>query len=317
MRLPQPFYRLPLRFDATRLRQEVAALPPSSWVSHPTGYAGNSAVRLISVGGAENDGMNGPMLPTPHLERSPYLWQVLASFGVVWSRSRLLKLDARACVPQHADTNYHWFTRVRLHIPLRTRPEVRFYCGSDNVHMAAGEAWVFDNWRLHRVENPTDEERIHLVADTSGSAEFWHLVEASAARELPVRELAYDPQAARAALATEQAPSRPVMTPGEIDLLILDLRAELVAKDEAGPAPERLSRYHDLLGSFARDWRQLYARWGEEANGMPDYRTLLERLRNASRAMSDDLVMRTNQAAAHFVLEGRVLRAALAPGESK
>ena len=38
--------------------------------------------------------------------------------------------------------------------------------------MAAGEAWLFDNWRLHQVENPTDSERIHLVGDTSGNAAF-------------------------------------------------------------------------------------------------------------------------------------------------
>ena len=45
--------------------------------------------------------------------------------------------------------------------------------------MAAGEAWLFDNWRLHRVENPTADERIHLVADTSGSATFWQFVAGS------------------------------------------------------------------------------------------------------------------------------------------
>ena len=317
MRLPRPFYRLPLRFDAARMQEEAAALPPSAWVSHPNDIAGNTAARLITVAGGENDSVHGPMLPTPHLERSPYLWQVLASFGVVWSRSRLLKLAPRATVPQHADINHHWFTRVRLHIPVRTRPEVRFYCDSDSVHMAAGEAWVFDNWRLHRVENPTDEERIHLVADTSGNSEFWHLIGASGAQELPVRDLVYDPHAARADLYTEQALARPVMTPGEMDLLILDLRAELTGQNEAGDVRERLSRYHGLLDSFARDWRQLYARWGEESRGLPAYRALLERLRSASRAVSDGLVMRTNRVAAHLIVEGRVLRAALAPEDSR
>ena len=92
MRLPQPFQRLAVHFDAQRLREEVEALPPEAWVDHPDGIPGNSALRLISVEGEENDAVSGRMLPTPRLARMPYLRQVLASFGVVWSRSRLLRL---------------------------------------------------------------------------------------------------------------------------------------------------------------------------------------------------------------------------------
>ncbi len=83
MRLPRPFYRLPVRFDAERLRAEVAALPASAWVTHPNDLEGNTSLRLISVQGGENDNVRGPMLPTPHLQSSPYIRQVLASFGVV------------------------------------------------------------------------------------------------------------------------------------------------------------------------------------------------------------------------------------------
>src|SRR5687767_9065370 len=106
MRLPKPFYRLPVRFDVARLRDEIAALPASAWFAHPNAIAGNSSLRLISAGGGENDDVNGVMLPTPHLQRSPYLRQLLASFGVAWSRSRLLRLAPGADVPEHADINY-------------------------------------------------------------------------------------------------------------------------------------------------------------------------------------------------------------------
>ena len=152
MKLPKPFYRLPVRFDAARLAAECAAMPAAAWAKHPNEIPGNTSLRLISANGTENDEVDGPMLPTAHLARAPYLRQVLASFGVVWSRSRLLKLSARAGVPRHADINHHWFSRVRLHVPVVTHPEVRFHCGDRSVHMAAGEAWLFDNWRLHWVE---------------------------------------------------------------------------------------------------------------------------------------------------------------------
>jgi hypothetical protein len=306
MRLAKPFYQLPLRFDVERLREEVAALPPSAWAKHPNDIKGNTSLRLISVDGGENDDVDGEMMPTVHLRQSPYLRQVLASFGVVWSRSRLLKLAPFADVPQHADINYHWFNRVRVHIPIVTHPEVRFYCGDENVHMAAGGAWIFDNWRLHRVLNPVDAERIHLVADTSGSASFWKLVEQSESPAASLHAHGYD--AARDAQPlTEHTVLRPVMSPGEVDLLVLDLQAELIAPPGAG-TQEHLLRYCGLLDSLRRDWRQLYQLFGENRAGWPEYTKLRDSVRLASKREFDRLTMRTNRVAAHSVLEGRVLR---------
>ena len=307
MRLSRPFYRLRARFDVARLRAEVAALPGSAWAKHPNEIRGNSSMRLISVDGGENDDVNGVMRQTPHLAQSPYLRQVLASFGVVWSRSRLLRLAPGAGVPEHADINYHWFNRVRLHIPLITRPEVRFYCGDQSVHMAAGEAWLFDNWRLHRVENPTPDERIHLVADTSGSSSFWQFVAQSELPDAPERELRFDPTKDAVPL-TERTVLAPVMSPAEVELLVLDMRAELVPATDLADAQGRLARYHAMLDSFCRDWRQLYVLNGTEPAGWPDFTKLRDSVRAASRTVADGIVMRTNRIAAHSVLEGRVLR---------
>jgi LPS sulfotransferase NodH len=309
MRLPKPFFRLPLRFDVERLRAEVAALPEQAWVRHPNDIKGNSAARLISVDGGENDDVNGRMQATPHLQQSLYIRQILASFGVVWSRSRLLRLAPGATVPEHADINYHWFTRVRLHIPIITRPQVQFYCGDQVVHMAAGEAWVFDNWRAHRVENFTPDERIHLVADTSGSANFWRMV-AQSETVSDVHQVPYV-EGRQAMPLTERARLPLVMMPAEVDFLVLDLRSELVAQENVPDARQRLGRYHGMLEAFCKDWRQLYALYGDEPEGWPEFARLRDGIRNASRDLSQGLVMRTNGVSAHQVLEGRVLRAML------
>lgn len=310
MRLPQPFFRLPLRFDVDRLQAEVAALPADAWVKHPNEIAGNTSLRLISADGGENDDVNGVMRPTAHLQRSPYLRQILSSFGVVWSRSRLMRLAPGATVPQHADINYHWFNRVRLHIPIVTRPEVRFYCDPDEVHMAAGEAWLFDNWRQHRVVNPTDRERIHFVADTTGSAAFWNFV-LSNARTTTWQAHPFDPQRDDYPL-TEQTVLAPVMSPAEIEMLVLDLRSELTLQSDTPELRTRAAQYHAVLEGFCKDWRQLYMLHGDRESGRSSFVQLREGLRNASRLISDGLIMRTNRVAAHNVLEGRVLRAALA-----
>jgi hypothetical protein len=306
MKLNKPFYRLPVRFDVRKLREEVAALPTSAWANHPNDIKGNRSLRLISVKGGENDDVDGIMLPTPHLSQSPYIRQVLSSFGVVWSRSRLLKLAPFAGVPQHADINYHWFTRVRLHVPIVTHPDVRFFCGDESVHMADGEAWIFDNWRLHRVENPVDAERIHLVADTSGSASFWQFVAQSESPAAASYDHIYD--AARDAQPlTEQTSLRPVMSPAELDLLLLDLQAEVIGPPGAA-SHELVSRYCALLDAFRRDWRQLYQLFGENPSGWPEYTKMRDSVRLASREQAERLIMRTNHVAAHTVLEGRVLR---------
>ncbi|MGE0580524.1 MAG: sulfotransferase [Steroidobacteraceae bacterium] len=310
MRLARPFQQLAVRFDAQRLREEVEALPAEAWVRHPDGHPGNSALRLISVEGGENDLVDGPMQATPHLARSPYLRQVLASFGVVWSRSRLLRLAPGANVPAHADINHHWFSRVRVHIPVRTHPQVRFHCGGESVHMAAGEAWIFDNWRLHGVENASPEARIHLVADTSGSAAFWQFVQRGALQGTDVRPVPYEAGREYEPLVERTPPPR-VMAPGELELLLLDLRGELAASDDTPASRARLLHYLGMLDALARDWRQLYALHGEDPSGWTEFERLRDSVRDAAGVLGAGIVAATNRVAGNRVLEARVLRACL------
>jgi hypothetical protein len=312
MRLSQPFFQLPVLFDVARLQAEVAALPDQAWASHPDRLPGNSAARLISAGGAETDSVHGQMLPTPWLEAMPYLRQALAGFGVVWSRSRLMRLAPGAGVPEHADINYHWHTRVRVHIPIFTQPRVRFHCDGQAVHMAAGEAWIFDNWRRHHVENGASAPRIHLVADTTGTAAFWRFACGQAPPRAQWRTVAWDP-ANRPDLLTEGDQRSPVMPAAELQWLIDDLSAELTvaAAAAAGPvadAEARVARFGLLLESFVLDWRQLCALHGVGGRGRPEFLRLAGAVHRAARPLAEGLVMRTNTASALLVLEKRVLQ---------
>lgn len=307
MRLPVPFIRLPLRFDAARLAAELDALPVQAWAAHPNGIAGNESLRLITVDGGENDDVDGSMQATPWLLQSPYVRQVLASFNVVWSRSRFMRLAPGAVVPEHADINLHWFTRVRLHIPVRTQPEVGFHCDGQSVHMAAGEAWLFDNWRRHHVVNDGTEPRVHLVADTSGTAAFWQQAWAAAAQPgQPVHEIGWDPASAAAPMF-ERNPPRATMPPAELDWLLGDLRGELALSADTPQARQQLAQFHALLQGFSADWRQLHALHGT-GGGSADFIALRERIRQLAKPLSVMLVMRTNGVGAYSVLEGRVLR---------
>lgn len=307
MRLARPFFQLPVLFDASRLQAEVAALPPEAWVAHPDGLAGNSAVRLISSGGGETDSVHGQMLATRWLDAMPYVRQTLAQLGVVWGRSRLMRLAPRAGVPQHSDINYHWHTRVRLHIPVFTAPQVRFHCDGESVHMAAGDAWIFDNWRLHHVENGADADRIHLVADTSGTAAFWRF----ACRNAMLRDhwpiLGWEPAAAPQ-LLMECNDRTIVMPAAEVQLLVEDLCRELVCSPDSAEARTRASHFFQMMESFVFDWRQLCALHGLSGKGSEEFIRLIETVRGAVAPISNGLFMRSNQVNAYTVLEKRVLQ---------
>jgi hypothetical protein len=182
LQLQDAFARLTLTVDAERLADEVAALGDDAWRPHPEGMPGNSSLSLLAVeGDPADDGVRGPMRPTPHLARCPYSTRVLAALGAPIGRTRFMRIVGNGEARAHCDTNYYWQERLRVHVPVVTTPGVRFTCGDDDVHMAAGEVWVFDTWRVHQVVNPAGEARIHLVVDTVGSPALWDMIEGTAA----------------------------------------------------------------------------------------------------------------------------------------
>lgn len=171
MRLPSELVKLPLKFDSERLADEICQFTELDWTSNPSGLAGNSALILVSVRGEINDGfaLSGQMQPTEFLQRCPYMQQVFKAIEAPISRSRLMRLAPRTKVGTHLDARYHWYRRIRIHIPITTHPDIGFTCNGKRVHMGAGEAWTFDGSLPHGVVNPTKQERIHLVIDTKGS----------------------------------------------------------------------------------------------------------------------------------------------------
>lgn len=317
MEIARPFIRLPYAFDAERLAEETAALPAGAWMAHPAGFRGNSAVPLVSRGGGINEDFHGRMRETPWLETCPYLRQVLGAFDEVLGRTRLMKLAAGAEVSPHVDFNYHWYTRVRVHVPVVTNADVRFRCGEEVVHMRPGECWIFDSWRRHRVDNGGREDRVHLVIDLAGSSRFWATVrrmqtfDPFADREeidALVTFLPFEP-GREAALVTEQFNVAPVMAPGEVDGLV----RELVADFSANPAndPALVARYRELLVDFGKDWREIWHLYGSRQEGWPRYHAAIEALR--SRLHPDNRALKTasNDVGVNPVIVQRILRAAL------
>lgn len=291
MKLPAPFIQLPLLFDAEALADEIVGLEEQAWRPHPQGYAGNSMVPLVAVGGdAGNEAFAGEMAPTPELQRCPRLQQVLAALGATIGRTRLMRLAGQAEVKRHVDQGYYWAERVRVHVPIVTQPTVRFECGDAAINMAAGECWIFDTWRQHRVINDASASRVHLVVDTVGAKGFWQLVDRGRTHDAPLAD--WHPQrvpwagadkAGGFACEVRNVPG--VMTPWELNSHLSFLL------EEALPHPQ-LATLQQHVRQLVRAWRGLWARYGDAQASRGQFRATFDEFVATVRPLSQTVALR-------------------------
>ena len=80
-------------------------------------------------------------------------------------RCMINKIQPGGRIFPHADTPVHADYYTRFHIVLQSSPGVAFRCGDEQVYMATGEVWWFNNKLEHEVINNSATDRIHLVVD--------------------------------------------------------------------------------------------------------------------------------------------------------
>jgi hypothetical protein len=165
-------YKLPLRFDPDRLKEDLARFQPDEWIPHfnTSYYEGDwSGIALRAVGGRAGQlypDPTGDFADTPMLARCPYFQEVLAAFHCPLTSVRLLKLAARSSIREHSDYRLGFEDgEMRVHIPVVTNADVAFFLAGEQVIMQEGEAWYLDLNQRHRVENHSEIDRIHLVMD--------------------------------------------------------------------------------------------------------------------------------------------------------
>jgi len=160
------------------MQQELAALTAAMWKAHfnRRGYEGNwSTLQLRSVDGrmdnnvakpASNQQSSSGFKDTPLLGQCPYFQEVLDSFQFEKNAVRLMKLDAHAVIKPHHDHELNFEQgEVRIHIPVVTNPELKFYLEDERVVMEEGSCWYLNLSLTHSVRNDGDTPRVHLVID--------------------------------------------------------------------------------------------------------------------------------------------------------
>ncbi len=288
MRLPRPFIKLPLTFDHKRLAEEISQFGEDEWRAHVSGFEGNSSLVLVSTNGEENDAFTGPMKASPRLDNTPYIRQIMARFNSVIGRSRLMRLAPGASVTQHTDAHYFWRNHLRIHVPIVTTPDVAFYCDTEEVHMAAGESWTFNNWLEHSVENRSGQARIHLVIDTVGSADLWKMIDG---RDHQPELVEYDPTT-DPELRFEGFPGLPVLSPVELRTDLLELVHDVA--DSASNDPEQVNALKVLTADFIHDWHSQWMVHGTTLGGFAGFKTLRDNFRRELTEKCSALALGSN-----------------------
>lgn len=165
--------KLPFSFDTAALRSDLDLFNESEWVPHYNAryYEGDwSAIALRDVKdiiyGFHPNPTTYTYAETAAFERCRYLGEVLARFECEKNRVRLMRLGPGDRINEHNDAGLRWENGLaRIHVPIKTSPQVEFYLDNEVVRMEPGEAWYLNFDLLHRVENKSTEERVHLVLD--------------------------------------------------------------------------------------------------------------------------------------------------------
>lgn len=169
--------RLPLKFDAARLMGDLDRMPEPWWHVHRGPYHdGNwEAIALWAPNGkrTEQSSKGGAFAATEALWLCDYVPEVIKTFPGRKSRIRFLKLRAGGHIFPHSDPLHQIDNGiVRIHVPVRTNPSVDFTVHGKRIVMQAGQSWYVDVRFRHSVDNPGNEDRVHLVIDVVPNPEL-------------------------------------------------------------------------------------------------------------------------------------------------
>lgn len=80
-------------------------------------------------------------------------------------RCEIVKMHGKSSIPAHIDSGEFLYLGRRIHIPLITNKDVIFTILNHSLNMEVGKWYDINNSLPHSVDNPTDQERTHIIID--------------------------------------------------------------------------------------------------------------------------------------------------------
>jgi ectoine hydroxylase-related dioxygenase (phytanoyl-CoA dioxygenase family)/quercetin dioxygenase-like cupin family protein len=165
-----------------QMQQEVQLLEQQHWCSHvnKADYQGGWDVlalrcaaqhqyaHVILQSFAIED--KTEWLDLPLLDQLPSVKGFLQQLPVSIKSVRLMRLQPGAVIKPHRDHGLCLEQgEARLHLPLQSNPELRFYVAEQLVPLQEGELWYINADQMHWVENKGSTARINLVIDCAAN----------------------------------------------------------------------------------------------------------------------------------------------------
>lgn len=173
-----------LQRDLASAEQKYSSLPQSgpyhdgSWTGIALRNAnGDYKTSVVFGGGSYSD--------TEVLGSCPYFKEIINSFPFTIGCARLLFVPAGKRIGEHTDTGLNWESgAIRIHIPIVTNDNVKFYIKDERLHWKEGELWYGDFSLPHKLHNQSDITRVHLVLDCLVDEAFLALFPAETVMEI-------------------------------------------------------------------------------------------------------------------------------------
>jgi hypothetical protein len=172
--------RLPLRFDADRLRAEVVGLSAELWGTTGGRVGVHSAAEALFLRGYAPAQGDKPIENRPPLDLLPYASEIIEELiPAAPMRCLLAKLPGGAAIAPHIDRAPYFAKTMRLHFPVITHDRAWMFCAGESYVMKPGEIWALNNNALHAVWNEDAfAARTHMICDFLLSSQLRSLIEA-------------------------------------------------------------------------------------------------------------------------------------------
>ena len=169
------YSKLTISLDTAAIQSETVRIKTNTkWIAHfnKVYYEGGwDVLPLRSPGGRDDriipDLMNeDEYKDTLLMELFPSVQKLVSGLQCPVMSVRLLNLKPGAVIKPHRDMELCFEKgEARIHFPIFTNSQVRFFVDDDLVEMKEGESWYINANRMHSVSNLGQADRIHLVID--------------------------------------------------------------------------------------------------------------------------------------------------------
>jgi hypothetical protein len=173
--------RLRLTCDASRMQEEVAALPEHYWGTRGGRVGEHDAAQAVFLRGYAPAQGDFPIDDREALAHLPYLRELIHQrIPARPMRCLLALLPGGAIIAPHVDQAPYFGQTIRVHVPIVTHARLWMFAAGLSYRMQPGEIWALNNSDVNGVWNADpDLSRIHMICDFLPSPELLALLAAA------------------------------------------------------------------------------------------------------------------------------------------